>query len=114
MVLKSRILVVADEPRTRRYLEVRLHGRGYRTIFADDAQSAVSAMRRELPRLVLVDMSMGGHKGVDVLERLDEGSLVQVPVIALVGAGSSVSSETEPELARAIDEALADAACVAA
>jgi CheY-like chemotaxis protein len=114
MALKSRILVVADEPRTRRYLEVRLTGRGYRTVFAEDEQSAVKAMRREHPRLVVVDMAMTGRKGVRVLERLDEGPLARTPVIALVGAGESTIDETEADLGLAIDAALAEAAAVAA
>jgi CheY-like chemotaxis protein len=114
MALRPRILVVADDVRTRRYLEVRLQGRGYRTIFSTDEQTTVAAIRREHPRLVLVDMSMPRHKGVRVLERLDEGSLATVPVIALVGAGESGIAETEPGLAAAIESALAGGARVAA
>lgn len=114
MALRSRILVVAEDVQTRRYLEVRLHGRDYRTIFATDDETAVAAIRREHPRLVLVDMSMPRHRGVDVLERLAEGSLASVPVIALVGPGESGVGETEPELAQAIESALAGDVLVAA
>lgn len=107
MALKPRALVITDEPRTRNQLAVRLGGRGYRALFAADADAAAQVARREHPRLVLVDMTMRGQKGILALERFDDRSFARTSVIALVGAGVADPDELDAELTRVIDAALA-------
>lgn len=105
---KSRILVVAEEPRTQRLLESHLHTHGYLTSHASDERTTIAAVREERPNLVLVDMTMPQHRGVKILERFDETPFEGIPVLALVGAGRGPGGETDEELAQAIDVALAE------
>jgi CheY-like chemotaxis protein len=109
MASKSRILVVADEPRTQRFLEAHLNAHGYLTSHASDERSTVAAVRQERPNLVLVDMTMSQHRGVEILERFGETPFEGIPVLALVGAGRNADGESETELAEAIGLALGSA-----
>jgi CheY-like chemotaxis protein len=84
MAAKSRILVVADEPRTQRFLEAHLHAHGYLTSHASDERSTIAAVRADRPNLVLVDMTMPQHRGVKILERFGETPFESIPVIAIV------------------------------
>jgi CheY-like chemotaxis protein len=104
MGAKSRILVVVDEPRTQRFLERHLHSHGYLTSHASDEKTTIAAVRKERPNLVLVDMTMPQHRGVEILERFGESPFEGIPVLALVGAGKK--GESESELVQAIDIAL--------
>jgi CheY-like chemotaxis protein len=104
MGTKSRILVVADEPKTQRFLEDHLHSHGYLTSHASDEQTTIAAVRKERPNLVLVDMTMPQRRGVEILERFGEKPFEGIPVLALVGAGTK--GENDVELTQAIDVAL--------
>ena len=114
MALRPKILVVASDSHARRFLEIALHARGYDPSFATDTGSALAAVCRELPSLVLVDMTMPEGEGLRVLEQFEAEPLVRIPVLALVGAGRTGADTTEPELAGAIETSLDARAVVAA
>lgn len=76
------ILIVDDEERNRKLLEVFMRAEGYRTISVSDGREAVSLASREPPDLILLDMMMPGMDGFDVVRALKgELSLRRIPLI---------------------------------
>ena len=77
------ILVVDDEPDVTSYLSTVLAARGYRTIAAASGAEALEIGARERPDLIVLDVMMPGMTGWEVLRRLRESALADVPVIVL-------------------------------
>ncbi|HYC43617.1 MAG TPA: response regulator [Noviherbaspirillum sp.] len=76
------ILIVDDEERNRKLLEVFMQAEGYRTISVGDGREAVALASRELPDLILLDMMMPGMDGFDVARALKaEPSLRHIPLV---------------------------------
>jgi two-component system OmpR family response regulator len=90
----AKILVVDDDPQIRRLVGGFL-GREFEVSLAADAVGAVSAARRELPDLVLLDFSLPAGNGLVVLERLRSiPSLATTPVVMISGWGAPWSWKT--------------------
>jgi len=70
----STILLVEDDERTRRLVEVYLQREGYFVITADNGYDALDAARRSLPSLVLLDLMLPGMSGLEVCRILREES----------------------------------------
>ena len=76
------ILIVDDEARNRKLLEVFMHAEGYRTVSVSDGREAVALALREPPDLILLDMMMPGMDGFDVARALKaDSSLQRIPLI---------------------------------
>lgn len=76
------ILIVDDEERNRKLLEVFMQAEGYRTISVGDGREAVALASRERPNLILLDMMMPGMDGFDVARALKgEPTLRHIPLI---------------------------------
>lgn len=78
---KQRILIVEDEERIARVLELELEHEGYETKKVLDGLDGLSAFRAEAFDLVLLDVMLPGLDGMGVLRRIRQGS--DVPVIML-------------------------------
>ncbi|WP_050181647.1 response regulator transcription factor [Domibacillus robiginosus] len=78
---KPRILIVEDEERIARVLELELEHEGYETKKVLDGLDALGAFRAEPFDLVLLDVMLPGLDGMGVLRRIRQGS--DVPVIML-------------------------------
>ncbi|HKX31668.1 MAG TPA: response regulator transcription factor [Blastocatellia bacterium] len=81
MTEKPVILVVDDERQLRRLLQIILPPRGYEVRTAPGGNEALDEMRREMPSLVLLDLSMPEPSGLEVCRRIREFS--DVPIIML-------------------------------
>jgi DNA-binding response OmpR family regulator len=80
----KKILLVDDDKDFRRGLTLRLRSNGYVVTLAEDAVSAVSVARKELPDLVLLDLGLPAGDGFLVLERIRNlPSVATTPVIVL-------------------------------
>ena len=68
------MLIADDEPNIVVSLEFMMKREGYDVLVARDGEAALEAIRRERPRLVLLDAMMPGMTGFDVCEavRADE------------------------------------------
>jgi diguanylate cyclase (GGDEF)-like protein len=80
----ARILIVDDEPQLRFILQTQLEHEGYEVVAAEDGFKALSLMHPEPPDLVLLDMTMPGLPGIEVLRRMKGNyRTALVPVIFL-------------------------------
>ncbi len=75
------VLIVDDEPRIIRFIQVNLEMEGFRTIQARNGLEAVEQVRKQLPDLVLLDVMMPEMDGFETLRMIRE--IVNVPVIML-------------------------------
>src|SRR3972149_3644696 len=83
--MTTRILVVDDEPRYVRLMEVNLLTEGYQVIKAYDGQKAVEIVADKQPDLVLLDVMMPGLNGFAACERIREFS--SAPIIMVTAKG---------------------------
>ena len=77
----AKILIVEDEPKIARFLELELKHEGYEVDFAGDGRTALEkAVARDID-LVLLDVMLPGLSGMEVCRRVRMES--QVPIIML-------------------------------
>ncbi|MFM2053472.1 MAG: hypothetical protein RL456_1509 [Pseudomonadota bacterium] len=78
------ILLVEDNPMNRDMLSRRLVKRGFDVVTAEDGLQGVDVASRDLPDLVLMDMSLPGIDGWEATRRLKAAESTRgIPVIAL-------------------------------
>jgi two-component system sensor histidine kinase/response regulator len=81
--LTERVLVVDDDPATRRLLVTILESEGYGAEQAEDAEGALSVVSRDRVDLVVLDVMLSGDlSGIDICQRLKAGS-AELPVLFL-------------------------------
>ena len=86
---RARVLVVDDDERVRTVVSWQLEADGYAVTHARDGAAALQRIEAERPDLVVLDLSMPGLGGLDVLRRVRaaeaSGSGGALPVIVLSG-----------------------------
>ena len=83
----ARVLVVDDERRMRRVLQILLEQMGVESVAAENGGEALELFAAEKFDLVLTDLKMPGMSGVELLERV-RGLDPDVPVIVLTAHGT--------------------------
>jgi DNA-binding response OmpR family regulator len=68
--MSHKVLIADDEPNIVISLEYLMKRAGYEVSIARDGQEAIDAIRRERPRLVLLDVMMPKKSGYDVCQEL--------------------------------------------
>lgn len=92
--MKSRILIVDDEPDACDLVEFVLKGNCYETIVAKDGLEALKLARELLPDLILLDLMLPELDGIAVCEILQrDPATARIPVIMLT-AWSSNKAQT--------------------
>ncbi|MAX33471.1 MAG: two-component system response regulator [Halomonadaceae bacterium] len=90
----AKVLVVDDEPNIVLSLEFLMQQAGFEVITAVDGESALTRIAEMPPDLVLLDISLPGISGFDVLERLRAmPSSARLPIIMLTAHGREVERE---------------------
>lgn len=90
----ERILVVDDDPMSRRLLTRTLTSAGFTCGEAADGIEALKALHEEIPALLLLDFDMPRINGAELLRRLrcdDDPAIAQLPAIMLTGHGGEES-----------------------
>ena len=85
--MPSKVLIVDDDPASRRLLQVRLRALGCETVQAADGQQGLAAIQQEVPSLILLDLQMPGMSGMEVLRRLRQDG-VDIPIVVVTAHGS--------------------------
>ncbi|MBD0269126.1 MAG: response regulator transcription factor [Cyanobacteria bacterium Co-bin8] len=80
--MNSRILLIEDEIKLAKFVELELSYEGYEVNVANDGLSGLMAARNQLPHLIILDWMMPGLSGVEVCRRLRQTGM-QVPIILL-------------------------------
>ncbi len=101
---KPSILVVEDEPKLRRLLELQLADEGFRVHTAETAESGLQLAGKEEFDLVLSDFKLPGMTGVDFLQALKRINS-DLPVIIMTAYGT-VEAAVEAMKAGAADYVL--------
>jgi two-component system KDP operon response regulator KdpE len=78
----SRILVVDDEPSILAALVPLLRARGYEVFTATSGQTALDAVDRHAPQLVVLDLGLPDMEGAEVCRRVREGRAVPIIVLS--------------------------------
>lgn len=77
----AKILIVEDEAKIARFLELELRHEGYETVYASDGRTGLELALQEETDLVLLDIMLPGLSGMEVCRRVRMQS--QVPIIML-------------------------------
>ncbi len=81
------ILIVEDEPKMRRLLEISLGEEGHTVYTAAEGEAGLKCLRREAIDLVVTDLKLPGMNGLEFLQeakRLDAG----LPIVVMTAYGS--------------------------
>ncbi|HEV7215518.1 MAG TPA: response regulator transcription factor [Chloroflexota bacterium] len=81
MPKRPRIMLVEDEPAFVEALRFQLQREGYEVRVAPDGQTAIAAVQRTKPDLILLDLILPGMDGLEVCRRIR--SEVATPIIML-------------------------------
>ena len=85
--MKSRILVVDDEPAIRDSLRMILAYEGHEVLQAATGEEGVKLVEREGPDLVFLDIKMPGMDGLEVLQKLRHLT-DSIPIVVVSGHGT--------------------------
>ena len=86
--MKSRVLVVDDDPALAEMLTIVLRGEGFDTAVVADGSRALPALRELKPDLVLLDLMLPGMNGIDVCRAIRTES--GVPIVMLTAKSDTV------------------------
>lgn len=88
-----KILIVDDHPDIRRLLSITL-GKAYEIIEAENGTTALEMVRRQKPRLVLLDIMMPGEMdGLQVLDAIKADPALKDTLVAMVTARGQAADE---------------------
>lgn len=81
------VLVVEDDKKIAKTLEIRLRSMGYLPLMAYDAVMGIQSAVKDKPDLVIMDISMPGGDGLSVFETMNElVDTSNIPVIFITAS----------------------------
>ena len=90
----AKVLVVDDEPNIVLSLEFLMQQAGFEVTTAYDGESALALVNETPPDLVLLDISLPGISGFEVLEQLrSQAAFKRLPIVMLTAHGREVERE---------------------
>lgn len=90
----KKILIVDDEPHMLRITELSLKKGGYDILTARNGREAIELAARELPALIVMDVTMPEMDGLTALKQLKATpATAGIPVIMLTSRGQTVARE---------------------
>ncbi|MCE8034467.1 MAG: response regulator [Halomonas sp.] len=90
----AKVLVVDDEPNIVLSLEFLMQQAGFEVTTAEDGEGALAEVEQSPPDLILLDISLPGLSGFDVLEQLrHDPRHARLPIIMLTAHGREVERE---------------------
>jgi len=87
--MSARILIVDDQPTSLKMLSAKLSNEYYQTLTAEDGPSALEAVERDAPDLVLLDVMMPGMNELEVCKRIKQNpQTMHIPVVIITALDS--------------------------
>src|SRR6202167_3493340 len=83
----STILIVEDEPKLRRLLELDLSEEGHRVLAAPDAEQGLKILRQETVELVVTDLKLPGMDGLEFLHAVKRTNAA-LPIVVMTAYGT--------------------------
>jgi two-component system, OmpR family, KDP operon response regulator KdpE len=81
---EKRILIVEDDPSTRKVMHAIVKSAGYDAVPMADAVTAFAEIRRQPPDLILLDLGLPGGGGLNLMQRIQSiPKLALIPIIVL-------------------------------
>lgn len=81
------ILIVEDDPKSRKLLRDVLNAVGYNTSEAENAEDGIKIAQRSIPQVILMDIRLPGMSGIDALRHLrNDERTSAIPVIAVTAS----------------------------
>jgi DNA-binding response OmpR family regulator len=97
--VRTKILVVDDEPDALELMEVNLQGAGYEVLCAADGAQGLALARAELPGLILLDVMLPYVDGLEVCKALRmDPKTSAIPIIMLTARAAEVDRVVGLEL----------------
>ncbi len=87
----KRVLVIEDDKRIAKSLEIRLRSMGYETVLAYDAVMGIKSAVQNNPDLVIMDIAMPGGNGLAVAETMQELTATQSTPVIFITASKKIS-----------------------
>ncbi len=87
MTAKANILIVEDEPKMRRLLELTLGEAGYSTVSAGDAETGCRLLQNGAVDLVITDLKLPGMNGLEFLQTVKRANAA-TPVVVMTAFGT--------------------------
>jgi two-component system KDP operon response regulator KdpE len=81
MAREPTVLIVDDEPPIRRLLRTTLTAAGYRVAEAETAAAGLRSLAVEKPDLVILDLGLPDHSGIELIAEIRKAS--RVPIVVL-------------------------------
>ncbi len=82
--MKEKILIVEDNPKNMRLLEIILKAKDYPLLMATDGEKALEVAAREKPALIIMDIQLPKMSGLEVTARIRQiPALEHIPIIAV-------------------------------
>ena len=101
----KRILYVEDNFQNKRLVRKILSARGFEVLEADDGLTGVEIANREVPDLILMDISLPGIDGVEATRRIKAyPETATIPIVALTA--NAMRGDRERFLAAGCDDYL--------
>ena len=86
--LLGKVLVVEDESKLARFIELELRHEGYDVVLAENGRVGIEKFYEEEPDIILLDLMLPELNGIEVCRRLRKES--DVPIIMLTAKGETM------------------------
>jgi len=87
-VKADKVLIIEDEAKLARFVELELKHEGYEVCVANDGRSGVDMFFEENPDIILLDLMLPEISGIEVCRRIRKTS--KVPIIMLTAKGETM------------------------
>ncbi len=84
----DKVLIIEDEVKLARFVELELKHEGYEVVVANDGRSGIEKFYDEKPDIILLDLMLPELSGIEVCRRIRKTS--NVPIIMLTAKGETM------------------------
>lgn len=92
MEAKKKILIIEDEVKLARFVELELKHEGYDVIIANDGRTGLDMFYSQKPDLILLDLMLPALSGIEVCRRIRKDS--DIPIIMITAKGEVMDTVT--------------------